>query len=247
MNNTPHKKECPNCKTVMYYSNKYDLKYSIINNTICKKCSSIGKNIGRRPSLETRKKLSDSHKGKTSPNKGRKWSDEYKKNMSERLMGRIFSKEHKEKISNTNKGRLLTEEHKQKLRTSKSEETKYKLRIATIEDLKKKGILVGKNSSKNFNPSACRFIDGFGKKNGYNFRHAMNGGEVELYGYFVDGYDKENNIIFEYDEKHHKSSYCLKKDKIRQNNLIKNINPNKFIRYDEMNNRLYDTITNTII
>ena len=31
-------------------------------------------------------------------------------------------------------------------------------------------------------------------------QHALNGGEVRIGNYWVDGYDKENKIIFEYDE-----------------------------------------------
>ena len=241
MNNNIHKKECPNCKIEMYYSNKYDLKYSIVNNKICKKCSGYNKRgkILYKITDEIRKKLSVSRKGKT-PNKGKKWSNEYKKNMSVRLMGRIFSEEHKNKISVANKGKSFTDEHKQKLRIPKSEETKYKLRVATINDLRKKGIKMGYIGAANYNPKACEYIDKLNKENGLNLQHALNGGEVELYGYFVDGYDKDKNIIFEYDEKHHKSSsYKLKKDKIRETNLIQNINPTQFIRYDELNNKLY--------
>ena len=53
------------------------------------------------------------------------------------------------------------------------------------------------------------------------------GGEIQLYGYFVDGYDKERNIIFEYDEKkHYKSNGNLNnKDIYRQNLIIERYQP----------------------
>ena len=102
---------------------------------------------------------------------------------------------------------------------------------------------------RNYNQKACEFIDKLNKEREWNFQHGMNGGEVELYGYFVDGYDKERNIIFEYDEPHH---YQIRgglknKDLIRQKTLINEIKPKLFIRYDERNNKLYDVITNNVI
>ena len=66
-------------------------------------------------------------------------------------------------------------------------------------------------------------------------------------GYYVDGYDKEKNIIFEYDEPHHNSLNRKNKDIIRQKRIIDNIKPKMFIRYDQKNNRLYDTLTNNPI
>lgn len=118
-----------------------------------------------------------------------------------------------------------------------TEETKYKLRISTIKDLKKKGILP---SNVNFNPKACEFIDKLNEERGWNLQHALNGGEIELYGYFVDGYDKERNIIFEYDEHNHERRDRKQKDLIRQENLLKNIVPSLFIRYNEKKNKIYE-------
>ncbi len=65
----------------------------------------------------------------------------------------------------------------------------------------------------------------------------------------MDGYDREKNVVFEYDEPHHYqiNDELKSKDKIRQQRIIENIKPNSFIRYDERNNKLYDVITNNII
>ncbi len=64
----------------------------------------------------------------------------------------------------------------------------------------------------------------------------------------MNGYDKEKNIIFEYDEiLHHCLSYKKKHNDLeRQEKLIKKLNPLMFIRYDEKDKKLYDTITNQI-
>ena len=106
--------------------------------------------------------------------------------------------------------------------------------------MRRKRVLLGENGARNFNPKACKFIDNLKKERGWNLQHALNGGEVELYGYFVDGYDKERNIIFEYDEPKHNQISFKKKDIIRQNNLIKKIDPHLFLRYDEQWNKLYE-------
>lgn len=71
--------------------------------------SSVGKKIsdsrkkrskllGYTNSPETRKKMSESRKGKVPWNKGKKWSEEAKKKMSESHIGKKHTKEHIEKI-----------------------------------------------------------------------------------------------------------------------------------------------------
>lgn len=61
------------------------------------------------------------------------------------------------------------------------------------------------NSYPNYNKDGCRVIEEYGKKFEYDFQHAENGGEyfIKELGYWLDGYDKKNNIVIEVDEKHH--------------------------------------------
>ena len=81
----------------------------------------------------------------------------------------------------------------------------------------------------NYNPEACRLIEEYGKKHGYNFQHAENGGEFHIkeLGYFVDGYDVEQNVVIEYDEPHHARQ--KEKDTQRQQEIIELLKC-KFIR-----------------
>lgn len=93
-----------------------------------------------------------------------------------------------------------------------------------------------------YNPKACKFINELNKQNNWNLQHAENGGEYYIGGYFVDGYDKKLNIVFEYDEpRHYKNineSILKDKDLQRQQNIIKNLNC-EFWRYNEKKKILY--------
>ena len=190
------KRNCPKCNKELVYKSYKSMWNSKNHNSNCLSCSSsISKKgipssfKGKFHTKETKEKISHSKFGSIPWNKGKKignLSDETKKKMPLSQKNRIIY--WKEKISNSHKGKYL------------SEETKYKLRLATINDLRKKGVLPSK---RNYNFDACEFIDKLNKERGWNLQHALNGGEVELYGYFVDGYDKERNIIFEYDEPNH--------------------------------------------
>jgi hypothetical protein len=193
--NVPYQKlskECPICKSEMYYKKRCYLLASIRLNKICINCSrkKVSNNsIGKRHSIETCRKMS---------------------------MSRI--------------GKKFTESHKQNIRLGKA-----------------KLILDGKMFPR-INEKACKFIDQLNLKNSWNLIHGLNGGEYHIkeLGYWVDGFDENLNIIFEYDEPiHYRCGNILrKKDLLRQNNIIsyfKSIGkPIRFIRYDEKNNNLYE-------
>lgn len=93
----------------------------------------IGKaNKGLKRSEETKRKISESHKGKPSPKKGIKCSEEAKRKNSEAhkgkklseetkikiglaSIGRIHSEESRKKISDSRKGMVFSQQHKNKL------------------------------------------------------------------------------------------------------------------------------------
>ena len=58
-----------------------------------------GKNVGKYHSDESKKKMSESHKGEKNPNYGKQWDDERKQKSSEKKKGKKFSLEHKESLS----------------------------------------------------------------------------------------------------------------------------------------------------
>lgn len=87
------------------------------------------------------------------------------------------------------------------------------------------------------------FIDKLNEKYNWNLVHAESGGEKYISGYYVDGYDEENNIVFEYDEKKHYidvyNNILKQKDIDRQNIIIEALGC-KFLRYNEEIDLLYE-------
>jgi len=73
------------------------------------------KKIGKKLSIEHKIHLSESHKGKISPNKGKKLSAEWKKKIGDGSRGKICSQVKKNKISKANKGKKRTIEQRKQL------------------------------------------------------------------------------------------------------------------------------------
>lgn len=87
----------------------------------------------------------------------------------------------------------------------------------------------------NYNKEACKIIELYGEENNYNFQHALNGGEyyIKELGYWVDGYDKEKNVVIEFDEnKKFKNNKLKEKHILREEKIIKFLKC-KFIRLKE--------------
>lgn len=135
--------------------------------------------------------------------------------------GQKCSEEHKKKVGLSNKGKIITKD------------CKYKMRLAAINRIKQKRI----KPYTNYNPNACKYFDELNKQNGWNLQHALNGGEIECYGYFIDAYDKERNLVVEYDEPRHNRPSIKEKDLIRQENIIKELKC-EFYRFNETNKTL---------
>jgi len=126
-----------------------------------------------------------------------------------------------------------TEEEKQKLRKPKSKEGRKNIRLGAIKRIKKNSI--DGQCTPNYNPDACKYFNLLMEQTNTYIQHAQNGGEFSILGYWVDGYDKINNIVYEYDERAHYENGKLKeKDTIRQKEITKHLNC-EFIRIDARN------------
>lgn len=56
--------------------------------------------------------------------------------------------------------------------------------------------------------------------------------------FYLDGYDKERNVVFEYDGEYHNRRHQREKDLVRQQKIIEILNPKKFWRYDAVNKQI---------
>lgn len=100
-----------------------------------------------------------------------------------------------------------------------SSESKKKCRKSALKYLEK---LNGQLCPR-YNKDSIKLIESYGNDNNLNFQHAENGGEFHIkeLGYWVDGYDKEKNVVIEIDENHHfdKNGNLKEKDIIRQQEI----------------------------
>lgn len=113
------------------------------------------------------------------------------------------------------------------------EETKKKQRLAQISHIEKRK---GHQMKPSYNPSSIPIIEDYGRKNGFKFQHAENGGEFYIadLGYWVDAYDSEKNVVLEYDESHHfDANGNLKQKDLNRQREIENHLGCKFIRIRE--------------
>ena len=85
-----------------------------------------------------------------------------------------------------------------------------------------------KNTNRSFHPPynrrACEYFNMMMEGSDFFIQHAENFGEFHIkeLGYFVDGYDTENNIVYEWDEKEHFiDQKRIEKDRIRQEKIEK--------------------------
>lgn len=225
-----YQRKCPSCKNMIEYSDKSILYRKKSIGQICRNCWKIkrasekNKCIRNCPKCKKKIQYSD-YRTYWNACKHNCICKSCSKIGNPSRSGQRCSKQHKLKLSIIHKGRII------------SNTSKYKMRLAAIKRMKDKGIL----TYRNFNKNACRFFDELNKERGWELQHALNGGEVEVYGYFLDAYDKNKNLVVEYDEPSHDRPCIKKKDKIRQNNII-NYLKCKFYRYKEAENKLIKVV-----
>lgn len=142
------------------------------------------------------------------------------------------------KATRTRKEHILNGEIKIESRPH-TEESKEKIRKKLIEYIKNNG---NGEFGQHYSIKGCEYIDNLNKHLGWQLKHAKNGGEKEVCGYFLDGYDENLNIAFEYDEPYHyKDVYnniLNEKDIKRQNLIIERLHCD-FYRYNEKMNLFY--------
>lgn len=208
---------------------------------ICKYCNKICKNSN---SLRNHQRLC-----KNNPNCDlksldilhkniKKWNDSHHKAWNKGL-----TKETDKRIA-----KLVNTRHKRYLEGtlpkeayihSVSVETRAKIATGTKRYLDKHGKLY----KARFSEKGCAYIEKLNADNNWHLQHALNGGEISVGPYYVDGYDKDLNIAFEYDEpKHYKDveDNILTDRDISRMNYIKEKLKCRFFRYNEKIKLFYE-------
>lgn len=242
------KKNCPQCGGEQVYSSLGNLNKSIKLNKICRGCMFKSPEYKTKHMENTTKMWMDISKRNDIIQKILKSVDKWKTS----AIPTFNSSKYKEKQREIQKKYLIT--HPEKIQDNRekikklwndkgsvyySENFRKKLRVARINQIQSLGVV-----NSNYNPDACKYFDKLNKERGWNLQHALNGGEIRAAGYFLDAYDKNRNIVIEYDEPHHYKygNILRQKDIIRQQRLITCLNPNNFLRYNTKNNTLYSVI-----
>jgi hypothetical protein len=210
------KRNCPKCTRELSYTQQSNWRAANRIGSLCRCCRVISDVTREKHRLE---KLGKAGTPRTESvkQKLREW---HKNNMTDEMRQRRDAWKHNMSADTKNKLRL------RRTGQTASEMTREKLRIIRLEKVREMG------GFPSFNKTACDFMDALAKKLGFQFRHAMNGGEVAICGYSVDGYAKDKNVIFEYDESRHENLTRKTKDMRREKRMRDKIGC-EIIRYSE--------------
>lgn len=245
-------KNCPSCNKYVFYKDRWSLTESISKNRKCRSCSKIGhpstihKN-GKVPKKTLQKmrkswfkkgqrpKNADFRKGKTLEEiYGKEKSKELKIMMSNRVMS--FQSNKKRSISCIKAGCGYG---------NKGRKTSNRLKRLFRKQMVERLLKTHTNFHPSYNVNACKYFDQLNKKNECNIQHALNGGEyfIKELSYWLDGYDKENNIVYEWDERRHFNKDGTLKDKdVLRENEIKNFLNCKIIRIKDPKINFYGKV-----
>jgi len=236
-----YKRKCPMCNEEIFYTRKNSLRRADIENRLCRKCVNKGKepwNKGLKLSESHKQNISNSEKDRVIT-----WGDK----ISKSLINKKLSNEHIEKLKENHVGMSMKKhsldtiikmseikkgENNPMFGKKQSDISNQKRRLKSIENiLNRCGQIM-----PNYNPKGCEYFNQLMKENNSVIRHAENGGEfyIKELGYWLDGYDIENNVVYEFDESHHFDhfGYLIEKDLIRQSQIENHLRC-KFIRIKE--------------
>ena len=237
------KRNCPKCNKELIYKNKRRYKNAVKMDKKCQSCVQTG--VVRKIKITYKKNCSDCnveiiYSCKSSYKIGIKRNSKCSNcSANSRVIKWGWNKSNirlcpqcKSILNYSNVGHCTqAEKKKQVCRKCSNELRKQNI----LENLK------GKHTWANYNPKSCEYFNNLNIKNKWNLQHALNGGEVKILNYFVDAYDKEKNIVVEYDESYHytKQGNLKQKDVLRQQRIMTHLGC-KFFRYNERTKELYE-------
>jgi len=188
---------------------------------------------GEAKAKEISLKMSKAGKGKTAWNKGlTKETDSRVKKYADNRIGKtwldIHGYEKSEQLKDLKRGKNNVS-HRPEIKKAK----RLQMHARLQSNLKN-----GYQLQPFYNSKGCKYFNQLMLETNTHIRHAQNGGEYHIkeLGYWVDGYDSKNNIVYEYDEGHHFdiNGNLKEKDIHRQKEIIEHLNC-KFIRIKHIN------------
>jgi len=253
-------RKCNYCNYIKHYNRYSHFKRAEEISGRCSNCIKDNPRSGWHHTEETKNLISKKHMGVNNPFYGKKHSKETLKMLSDKFKGQgnpqygKYGKHHpkygiskgsvehhsiqsKLKISNANKLYAKLPGYKN---PAKRQDVRRKIRLSVIKHIQNK---IQKDLRPCYNSEACNFIDELNRKNNWNLRHALSGGEhyIRELGFWLDGYDKDKNIVFEYNErKHYNIDGSLKERDINRMNEIKKLYGCKYLVYNELENKIYE-------
>jgi len=169
-------------------------------------------------------------------------------------IGKSFSELTRLKISKSKKGTKFSEEHKNKLSVShKGLDTWNKnKKCPTIVDAIHRPEVRMKHLEGLYHSKWIKVRTDLGQlellekwnKLGFNFEPNYQI-HINTDLFYIDGYDKERNVIIEYDSSYHNKPHQKRKDLIRQQKIIDILKPKKFWRYNKNQKNFIEVIGNT--
>jgi hypothetical protein len=214
---------CPSCNSALEHKGKYSKSISARrcrDNVFCHSCSSIGK----YHSVSSKEKISISKRGKS-------LSIEHRKSISKSHIGKIVSEKTKNKMSqykkNIYKNPIELDNLSKKMKEVMRRPDVRKKHIEALHKSKWLKVKTDKGQLElleKWNKLGFDFIPNYQVKTHQDL-------------FYVDGYDKEKNVILEYDSKYHNKLGQKEKDLIRQQKIIDILKPKKFWRYVQNKNQ----------
>jgi hypothetical protein len=229
------------CGRKIVYSNKKTGCISILRNknNTCRSCWQEGvknRNFGNPcvwnkipKSKETIKKMSDVKLGK-------KRSDEVKEKLSLEAIKRYSNQSERKKLSDAQSARFVNVGERKKtsdaVKKAMHRPDVRKKHLDALHHSKWIKVRTDKGQLellKKWNRMGFLFEPNYQLKTDQDL-------------FYIDGYDKEKNVVLEFDSEYHSKPYQQKKDLVRQNKIIYILKPNKFWRYNSTNKQFKNVL-----
>jgi len=216
---------------------------------LCMSCSRIGQlawNTGLTKETDERIRIgSDRERGNSGSLKGKTYEEIYGRQRAKYLKEirsgfnnvskrpEVKQKQSESKLGDKNPTKKrIGKTYIELFGEEKAIEIKQKQRLHRIKEINDKS----GQCIPNYNPNGCKYFNVLMEQTGIHIQHAENGGEFHIkeLGYWVDGYDKENNVVYEFDEIRHFINDKLKDVDIKRQKEIEKFLGCKIIRIREV-------------